>query len=820
MNKPRLNYPAFTAKHNEAVALIEQMSLTELASFTSGRNFWHVQGSERLGLAPVMITDGPHGLRKQRADGDHVGLNESVPATCFPTASALASSWDRDLVRDVGQALGRECVAEGVAVLLGPGMNLKRHPLCGRNFEYFSEDPLLSGTMAAAMVQGIQVTGVGACLKHFAVNNQEHGRMYVDVVVDERTLRELYLKGFEIAVKTAQPWTVMCAYNRLGGVYCSEHDWLLNRVLRREWGFAGLVMTDWGAASDRPSGVAAGLDLEMPGSRGINDARVEAAVKRGKLSHDALKRSAARCVSLNLWGSELPGRNVIPDMQAHHTLARSAAEQSAVLLKNEGGHLPLRQDEAVGVIGAFARSPRYQGTGSSQVNPWCLEDAWSAFVAALGEDRVRYAPGYEPERSDVDEALLDEAATLAADVEQVVVFAGLPVTYESEGFDRTHMRMPEQHNRLIERVAAVNPNIIVVLCNGAPVEMPWIDAVPAVLEAYLGGQAGGSAVVNLLLGRANPCGKLAETFPLRQEDVPADAFFPGSGRQVQYREGLYVGYRYFDSASRDVLFPFGHGLSYTEFDYLSVQVSQTDEVCHVDVQLKNSGRVSGAEVVQVYLHACASARYRPEQTLAGFAKVYLEPGEQQQVRIDIEQHTFAVWEEGRWMVEQGEYEVRVGASSRDIRLRDTMVVAGESLAPMGPPGPAIGDGPLKCDDETFAGMLGKPIPPSQPVRPFHLNSTLDEISEVWLGRKVRRRVAAGFMRNVGAGQLNDPTLEKMFDTMTRQMPLRALALFSGGRLKFRYLYVLVALLNHQYGRALRLLFGSASLEEKLWFSAR
>ncbi len=796
------------------------MTVQEKTACGSGLNFWQLQPCERLGLPAVTITDGPHGLRKQSTEGDHVGLNASVPATCFPTASALAASWDVQLLREVGVALGEQCVAEKVTVLLGPGMNIKRHPLCGRNFEYFSEDPLLGGELAAAMILGIQSQGVGTSIKHFAVNNQECGRMYVDAIVDERTLREIYLRGFEIAVKKARPWTVMCAYNRVNGEYCSEHDWLLNKVLRDEWGFQGLVMTDWGATNDRVHGIESSLDLEMPGNGGINDARLELALQRGELSEAVLDRAVVRNVSLTMCGAELEGREIELDQGAHHALARRAAAESAVLLKNDGGILPLSTEPAlpteprIAVIGAFAKEPRYQGTGSSQVNPTRLDCAFDAMAELVGgEERLRYAAGYEPVFSNMDDALLEEAAGIARQAEVAIVFAGLPVTYESEGFDRPHMRLPDQHNRLIEAVCEANTNTVVVLSNGAPVEMPWVHRPKAILESYLSGQAGGGAVADLLFGKVNPSGKLAESFPQKQGQVAADRWFPGEGRQVQYREGLYVGYRYFDSAGVPVLFPFGHGLSYSEFTYANLRIAAENDGYRTSVDVTNVGSVSGAEVVQVYVHDLESNAYRPEQELKGFAKIALEPGETGTVDIRLGRDAFALFDPQAqsWVVEAGTFEVRVGASSRDIRLAERVDVASEdrlSERAQGA-GPSLESGSLEITDEAFASMLGREIPAPEAVRPFHLNSALQELEGSWLGQRLRARVIEQFKRNIGGQGTEepDPTLARMFEEMANHMPLRSFVLFSRGRLSFRLLHVLIALLNHRYLESVRLLCG-------------
>ncbi|MYH16300.1 MAG: glycosyl hydrolase [Gammaproteobacteria bacterium] len=783
------------------------MSLEEKAAFCSGRDFWHMEANERLGLASIMLTDGPHGLRKQMGDTDHVGIGNSVPATCFPTACALASSWDRDLLREVGVALGEQCAAENVAVLLGPGMNIKRHPLCGRNFEYFSEDPLVSGELAAALIEGIQSQGVGACVKHFAVNNQEQGRMFVDAIVDERTLREIYLRGFEIAVRKAQPWTVMCAYNRLNGVYCSEHDWLLNQVLRGDWGFAGAVVTDWGAANDRVRGIAAGLDLEMPASGGVNDRRLVAAVRDGRLPEADLDRAVTRNLSLALLGGELPKQRVAMDQDAHHALARRAAGECAVLLKNEGALLPLAPPARIAVIGAFAKQPRYQGAGSSQVNPTRLDCAFDAIAATVGDGAsLDYAPGYDPKHSEPDAALVAEAAAAAAEAEVAVVFAGLPGSYESEGFDRSHMALPEQHDWLVAAVCEANPNTVVVLSNGAPVAMPWVAAPKAILEGYLAGQGGGAAMADVLFGRVNPSGKLAETFPLQQADVPADRWFPGTGRQVHYREGLHVGYRYFDTAAAPVLFPFGHGLSYTRFEYGDLELSadafaQGGELA-VSFALTNSGGLAGSEVVQLYAHAAQSSVHRPEQELRAFTKVALAPGETRRVTLTLDDAAFAIYDTdaGKWIVEAGEFEIRLGASSRDIRLRTRLKVqSSQSLSDA-----ARGVGGLDGSDEAFAALLGKPVPPPEPSRPYHLNSSLGEIGETALGRFIRSKVASGFQKRMGV-KAGDEATARMFEAMANNMPLRSLALFSGGRLSFNGLAALVALLNRRLLTALRLL---------------
>lgn len=806
------SHPGLRTKHNQAASIVAEMTLEEKTAFCSGRNFWELEVCDRLGLPPVMITDGPHGLRKQAGDADHVGLNNSIPATCFPTACALASSWDTELMHEVGVALGEQCVAENVTVLLGPGLNIKRHPLCGRNFEYFSEDPLLSGELAAALVQGVQSRGVGTSIKHFAVNNQEDGRMFVDAVVDERTLREIYLRGFEIATKKAQPWTVMCAYNRVNGTYCSEHDWLLNQVLRDDWGFEGLVVTDWGATNDRVAGMLAGLDLEMPASGGVNDRRVLEAVRSGTLSEAVLDASIIRNVSLVLLGADLAGRETNIDQSRHHSLARRVAAESSVLLKNEGNLLPLSQSGEIAIIGAFAKESRYQGTGSSQVTPTHLEPAFDAIRSMVPDScTLTYARGYDAAPNEVSSELLAEAVAAAEKADAVILFAGLPAVFESEGFDRSHMHMPEQHNLLIEAVCTANPRCVVVLANGAPVTMPWISLPGAVLESYLPGQSGGRAVAELLFGFNNPSGKLAETFPLAQSDVPSDQWFPGNGRQVQYREGLYVGYRYFNSCDKAVLFPFGHGLSYTQFEYANLRVStasykQGGELL-VSFDVKNAGDRKGAEVAQLYVRCVQSRVYRPVHELKSFAKTTIEPGETSTLTLRLDDSAFAVYgpDAGKWLVEAGQYEIQIGASSRDIRLTANLLVESDqsiSDQQTNRSGPSALQDPFDVPDEVFASMIDRPIPEPEPSRPFHINSSLNEISETWLGGIIKSRVVAGLRKNLGDTDA-DPTHQKMFDEIANNMPLRALALFGAG-LSFQSLNILLALLNKNYLRAIRL----------------
>ncbi|MGK0224326.1 MAG: beta-glucosidase [Limisphaerales bacterium] len=797
-------HPGVKSKHNEAAAIVADMTRAEKARFCSGKNFWHLEASDRHDLPPIMVTDGPHGLRKQDRAADHLGLNKSVPATCFPTASALASSWNPKLIGAVGDAIGKECVSENVAVLLGPGLNIKRHPCCGRNFEYFSEDPLLSGELAQAFVNGVQANGVGTSVKHYAVNNQEEARMVLDAVVDPQTLREIYLRGFEIAVKRSQPWTVMCAYNRVNGTYCSEHNDLLNTILRDEWGFEGLVVTDWGAANDRASSIGSGLDLEMPGNGGINDALVLAALEAGTLNEQDLDQAITRNVSLSLLGGDLQVQPV--SLEANHSFAREVAAECTVLLKNTDHLLPLSPPEGnkkrIAVIGAFSKHPRYQGAGSSQVNPTQLECAWDCLSEALPD--LTYSAGYDPRHSEPDEALINEAVIAAQTAEVVIIFAGLPSIYESEGFDRTHINLPAQHDHLIEAVCDVNENVVVVLSNGAPVAMPWVAKPKAIIEGYLAGQAGGGAIVDVLLGIKNPSGKLAESFPLAVDNVPSQKWFPGEPRQVQYREGLMVGYRYFASAKVATLFPFGHGLSYSTFDYADLAIDENEgSLPTVQLSVTNLSDRAGADTIQLYVSPPTDSP-RPSLELRGFTKVFLAPGETRQVAITLDEHCFSEYAptEESWQSIGGEYGIHVGASSEDLRLHAAFNVKGSHQSQS----IAHNFSTWDVDDEKFEAMLGTPIPPAEGSRPFHINSAIKDLQVSWLGRRVRERIIAEFTKSMGSS--DNETLKKMFTEMADSMPLRGMVLFSRGARTFAQVEVLIALLNHRYIRALRLsLFG-------------
>ena len=710
----------------KASSLLAELTLEEKASLCLGSDFWHTAPVERLGIPAIMVSDGPHGLRKQPEQGDHVGISDSVPATCFPTACALASSWDRQLVRRVGEALGREARAQGVAVVLGPGINIKRSPLCGRNFEYFSEDPLLSGVLGAAMIDGVQRQGVGTSLKHYAANNQETDRLRVSAEVDERTLRELYLAGFERAVTQARPWTVMCAYNKVNGVYASEHAWLLTTVLRGEWGFDGLVVSDWGAVHDRVAALAAGLDLEMPPNRGVSDAAIVTAVRAGQLDEHVLDTAVARVLRLVDRATANPEPPAVVDADAHHALARSAATECAVLLKNQDRLLPLRPaaGDTIAVIGEFTRTPRYQGAGSSQVNPTRVDVALDELRSAAPEGvEVAFAAGYGLDPSDRDEQLAAEAVALAGRAEVVVAFLGLPAADESEGFDRTHMDLPTNQTALLALLADANPNLAVVLANGSAVRLAdWEHHAKAVLECWLSGQAAGGAAADLLLGAANPSGRLAETLPLRLEDTPPYLNFPGEAGHVRYGEGIFVGYRGYDKLDRQVSYPFGHGLSYTSFGYadLTANVSGRhqggDLAVEVTCRVTNTGDRRGKEVVQLYVRDPAASVARPVRELKAFAKVDLDPDQTTVVEFALTARDLSYWSTrlNDWVLEAGAFELAVGASSRDLRLTTTVDVAA-------PPPPAALDGMSTLEewlaDPSGSALLHKAVGTDEDGRP-------------------------------------------------------------------------------------------------------
>jgi beta-glucosidase len=666
--------------------VLSDLTVAEKAALTGGSAFWYTAPVERLGVPRIMVSDGPHGLRAQPGDSDHVGLGGSIPATCFPTASAVASAWNPDLLRRIGEALAQEARACNLSVILGPGINMKRSPLCGRNFEYFSEDPFLAGELAVGIVEGIQSRGVGTSVKHYAANNQETDRLRVDAQVDERTLREIYLPAFERVVKGAQPWTVMCAYNKVNGRSASENAWLLTTVLREEFGFQGLIVSDWGAVYHRVPALLAGLDLEMPPALGRSPEAVVAAVEAGEVPAEVLDARVRKVLELVAKGMPVLELDESFDPAAHHALARAAAAESIVLLKNDG-LLPLAAGTRIAVVGEFARTPRFQGAGSSQVTPTRVDVLLDELRAVHGE--VPFAAGYGIGDTAGDAALRAEAERVAGEADVVVMVIGLPAADESEGFDRTHMNLPANQLAALAAVAAVNPDVVVVLVNGSTVVLGDVTGhARALVEAWLGGQAAGGAIADVLTGAVNPSGRLAETVPHRCEDNSSYLNFPGDSQVVRYGEGLFIGYRGYDACHQDVAFPFGYGLSYTTFALSGLGVTTCGAVADgtlaatVTVTVANTGSVDGAEVVQVYVQDVESGVARPVRELKGFAKVFLAAGASQEVSIELDQRAFAFWSvrHRRWAVEAGDFVIAVGHHSRALPLTRTVTVAAPTLA--------------------------------------------------------------------------------------------------------------------------------------------
>ncbi len=745
--------------------ILQQMTLEDKIALCSGENFWETKSYEKYGIPSIHLSDGPNGLRKQeRGSGaDMLGVNESRPATCFPSAVTTAASWDPVTLEQVGQAIGEEAKEQHVGVVLGPSLNLKRNPLCGRNFEYFSEDPHLAGKLAAGFIRGIESQGVGSSLKHFAANSQEFSRFNSDSVMDQRTLRELYLAAFEIAAKEGKPATVMCAYPKLNGVHCSDHKELLTDILRDEWGFDGMVVTDWGAMNDRIEGFRAGCDLNMPGGSAYMEKEVLAAVKAGTLSESAIDDSARRVLKLVFRAIETLKEKAACDYDAHHTLAARAAEQGAVLLKNEGGILPLRAGQKAALIGHMAKELRFQGAGSSHINPTRIINPVDAMPG------LPFTSGCDA-RGDTTDALIAEAVALAKGMEVPVVFAGLPGQYESEGFDRADMKMPEGHLRLIEAVASVNPSTVVVLLCGAPVECPWADKVKAILYMGLPGQAGGEAIANLLYGRANPSGKLAESWPLRYEDCPSAPYY-GKTKDALYLEGVYVGYRYYDKAQKAVRWPFGYGLSYTTFGYDHLRT----EGRTVSVTVTNTGNAAGAEVVQLYVRPPQDGVHRPVRELKGFRKVFLQPGEAQTVTFALDNRAFSIWQNG-WDVLAGSYGVEAGGLTAQIR------VYGETL-PI--PEWQAGSWYEACrgtpTQTGWASMLGRNYAPTLLKKGrFTMDNTVAEMKKHSLIMKIMYKAVEGAIAKGFRGKADYENPEfRMLMESSAGSPLRSMQI-SGG----------------------------------------
>ena len=781
--------------------LIKQMTLEEKTSLLSGQNFWNTKPVNRLGIPSIMLTDGPHGLRKQGGKADHLGLNKSIPATCFPTASALANSWDADLLEYVGACLGEEAAAEGVSVLLGPGLNVKRNPLCGRNFEYFSEDPFLSGKLAAAMIRGIQSRGVSACPKHFAVNSQETRRMVIDEVVDERALREIYLEGFRYAVLEGKPMTLMSSYNRVNGVYANENEHLLQDTLYGEWKFDGVVVTDWGGENDRTAGLAAGNQLEMPFSGGETDREVLEAVRAGKLSEALLDERIDSLLRL-IFQTKREAQAPKPKLkQEHHEAAREAARRSAVLVKNENGLLPLAAHTRVAVIGDFAKTPRYQGAGSSLIVPTQLDGALDVLMQTE-LDIVGYESGF-CRSGGKSTAKQRRAVALAARADVALVFIGLDEGSEAEGIDRAHMRLPQNQIELLHALRSVCDEIVAIFSGGAPVEPQWAADADAVLLGYLGGQAGGGAIADLVSGKAAPSGKLAETYPNAYADVPGASDYPGKERTTEHRESIFVGYRHYDSAQKSVAWPFGFGLTYTTFAYEDLAFEDGE----VQFTIRNTGTRAGEEITQLYISKRGSNVFRAEQELKGFVRASLKAGEEKRVSVSLDEHAFCYYNTAvnRWVEEPGQYELRVGASTRDIRLCLFEERQGEPAAV--PYAPAKLTHYFQADvanvpDAEFSALLGRTLPQSH----LEKSNPLNQLDTVGQGRykKGFARLLYNLVRLVRrvCFLLGKPIAGNnvMF---AMHLPYRALARMSGGMIDKSMLEGILVMVNGQFWKGLR-----------------
>ena len=660
--------------------LISQMTLEEKAGMCSGADFWHLKGIERLGIPQVMVTDGPHGLRKQAEDADHLGLNESEKAICFPAGCATASSFDRDLIRRQGELLGQECQVMNVSTILGPAMNIKRSPLCGRNFEYYSEDPYVSTEIAAALIEGVQSKNVGTSVKHFVANNQEKRRMTNSSDADERTLREIYLASFEGAIKKAKPWTVMSSYNRINGEFVGDSKEYLTEILREEWGFDGYIVSDWGAVNDRVSSLAAGLDLEMPPGDFENDRLIVKAVQEGKLDESVVDQACERILDVIFRYTENRDTEAVFDYEKDHAAAAGIEAECKGLLKDENEILPLTSDKKIAFIGKYAKTPRYQGGGSSHINSWKVESALEAVKEIPELANVTFAEGYQDEKDEVVEALQSEAVKAAEEADVAVLFLGLPDNFESEGYDRKHMNLPNCQNELVEKVLEVQKHVVVVLHNGSAVLMPWKDQVEGILEVYLGGEAVGKAVAEVLVGRKNPSGRLAETFPLRLEDTPCYLTYGKGYDNAEYQEGVFVGYRYYTSRKMETAFPFGHGLSYTTFEYSDFQIDKKKmsdkDTVEVSVKVKNTGNRAGKTVVQLYVEAPETEVVRPVRELRGFEKISLEEGEEKTVTFTLDERAFAYWNTliHDWYVEEGTYKVMIGENADQMCVGEEITV--------------------------------------------------------------------------------------------------------------------------------------------------
>ena len=787
--------------YEEASLIVKKLTLEEKCKFCCGKDFWHLYGIEELNLPSILVCDGPHGLRKEESYQGLLLNNKTIKSTCFPTASALACSFDEKLINKMGKALGEECRKEDVAVILSPGINIKRTPLCGRNFEYFSEDPYLSGKLAAALIKGIQSKGVGASIKHFIANNQEQYRMTLDAIIDERALREIYLKGFEIAIKESNPWTVMTAYNRVNGSYCSQNKKLISDVLRKEWGYKGVAISDWGAVNDNIESHRAGLDIEMPGYNDNYYKNMVDEVKNNNLSQQVLDESVIRIIELILKYKE--GKN-IPykcNIQEHINLAQEIAENSAVLLKNEDNILPGNNKQSICIIGELAKEPVYQGLGSSKVNSVTSDNAYDAFIK--NDCNISYAKGYSLRNNNIDEDLIKEAIEVARNKEIVYLFIGLPTYHEAEGYDRDNLRLPESHNILVNEIGKVNKNLVVIIQCGAPIEMPWSDIPKGILLTYMNGCRGGNATVNLLLGKKNPCGKLSETFPISIDDCLSNKYYPGKVNYQEYRESIFVGYRYFDTANILVKYPFGYGLSYSKFDYSDMKVKYlSEDSIEVSIKITNIGKVTGKEVIQIYVSCLNSKLFRPKQELKRFKKIELKPAESKIVKFILDKDCFTYFniKTNDWQIEDGKYTINIGSSSKDIKFSTTIYKKGDNVEIPNYKKSANIYYELSKENNNissleFESIYGKELPISiNQVYPFTINSTINDIKKIYGGDLIISMID----KKAKKFALGDKLMEINIEKSLSDFPFRLMSMITRGRISRKTVLGFVDLLNKNY----------------------
>lgn len=820
--------------------ICSSLTIEEKISLCSGHDVWRTKHIKRLNVPSIHLTDGPHGLRKQILESDNIGLYDSIPATCYPTASMLAATWNKSLIKEVGEELALECISENVNVLLGPGINIKRSPLCGRNFEYFSEDPYLTSELAIPMIMGIQSHGVGACLKHFAVNNQEKFRMTIDAIVDEQALHEIYLYAFEKTIKASHPMSLMVSYNKLNGSYTSENSYLLKTFLRENLNYEGVVVTDWGATSDRVSSLNLGVDLEMPSSGKLHDSLLLDAVRKGTLDISELDKSVKRILKLafNTYKSNINPLAIIKNKlmtknqqnKIRHRLARKVASEGIVLLKNSNNILPIDSRKHIAIIGQFAKHPKYQGGGSSKINPFKIETLYHIAKKSHKSD-ITYAKGYSLNSDKVDISLINEAKEISQNADLVIIMAGLPDAYESEGFDRKDLKLPANHDFLINEISKINSNVIVILSNGSPVEMPWIGSVKAVVESYLSGQAGASALWDCLIGKTNPSGKIAETFPIDSNKDLASKYFPMGSDMVDYRESIFVGYRYYDKLdslksnfSENVLFPFGHGLSYTVFSYSSIMLQyksfniDSSKTMNVSFDIKNTGKVAGTEISQVYVSYFSSNKEDclsiPQKELKGFEKIHLFPNEKKTVKITLDKSAFSFFDrnEGRFRVRNGSYNILIGASSRDIRLSGQVFVY-DATSEETPKDTHPNDtnwyynslfNEKYISREDFYKFLNKDFPKfTIHSSKFSRNSTLEELSHKSILFKILMFV---IMIKINSIAKNNTSQKIMMKKFILDMPIRGIALMSKGLIKYKVIDFLIMWLNKNRWQAIKFLF--------------